>query len=688
MHRLGGGVPMSLAEQLRQEYPQASPFLFSAVKYAELGIPVELIEANEKGCRQPNWENTCSADPKEVLTKVTKKPNWTNYALVAKAVPGGHLFLDDDGGIRAIYESQGGVMGPTLKQQSCSWQSAEPDKKIHYIYKHSPASLAFFERAQKSYIGEKNPDGKGELWSLRINDSYVVGAGSVVNGAPYTIAYDTQPIPIPDALLNFLIQRWEAANKPQPVSAPTTESEDVYEGSRNVRMTSFVGRLYRDGLDESEIYEVSSRKNQEHYHPPLDDSELRTIVHSIAGTNRPRKSELEANYDAGIEQRAAEAKAQAEQKAQVQTVLDVSNWRQEFKSVGELEKGEVQMLINNFLPEGTTFIGGLPGEGKTLLALSIAKALTTGKPFLGCLKFDVPAIVPVLYLIPEVAARAFRQRCEKFNIPDDPNLFLCRTISEGPTLLLDNPMVLEAVRKMKPVVFLDTVLRFNEAEDENASAQNKALVEDIIRLRHEGAVAIVGLHHSTKNMHKEGMLLETVLRGTGDLAAMCDAVYGLLRDDALYKHNSGPNEIDVACVKPRDFEPPEPFRIAASHRVNQPGVIGIGLGIVSYIDELGDFQIVSKAETEQAIGSWLESIVTDDPAITLAELEKSTKLSSWVIRQTLRSRGWAKTRGGAKGTTQWRKTNDSSPFNKSNSSHATYMPPSHPASQITGASFN
>jgi hypothetical protein len=157
------------------------------------------------------------------------------------------------------------------------------------------------------------------------------------------------------------------------------------------------------------------------------------------------------------------------------------------------------------------------------------------------------------------------------------------------------------------------------------------------------------------------MSLETVLRGTGDLAAMCDAVYGLLRDDALYKHNSGPNEIDVACVKPRDFEPPEPFRIAASHRVNELGIIGTALGIVSYIDELGDFQMVSKAETERAIGDWLESVVTDDPAITLAELEKSTKLSSWVIRQTLKNRGWMKARGGAKGASQWRKSNPSNP---------------------------
>jgi len=87
-----------------------------------------------------------------------------------------------------------------------------------------------------------------------------------------------------------------------------------------------------------------------------------------------------------------------------------------FVSVGELEQGEVQMLIDGFLPEGTTFIGGLPGEGKTFFALSIARALTTGKPFLGT--FPVQRKIPVIYLIPESGGRAFRRRCEKFEIPN------------------------------------------------------------------------------------------------------------------------------------------------------------------------------------------------------------------------------------------------------------------------------
>jgi len=187
-----------------------------------------------------------------------------------------------------------------------------------------------------------------------------------------------------------------------------------------------------------------------------------------------------------------------------QTQTSPMNWRDHFKSVGELEQGDVRMLIDGFLPEGTTFIGGLPGEGKTLLALSMAKALTTGDPFLG--KFFVNETVPVIYLIPESGGRAFRTRCEKFGIPNDPELFLCRTVSEGSTLGLDDASLIEAIRKLKPVVILDTIIRFSEAQDENQAMQNKQLVDDIIRLRQAGAVAVIGLHHATKAMREKGFL--------------------------------------------------------------------------------------------------------------------------------------------------------------------------------------
>jgi hypothetical protein len=314
-------------------------------------------------------------------------------------------------------------------------------------------------------------------------------------------------------------------------------------------------------------------------------------------------------------------------------------WRAKFKSAAELDKGDIVMLISNFFPEGNVFIGGLPGGGKTWLALSIVKALTTGKPLFGRPDFVVPKITPALYMIPEVGARAFRKRLEKFHITDDENLFLCRTISEGATLDLNDPALLGAVASMRPVVFLDTTIRFNKAESENDARANSGLVDAIVRLRQAGAAAIIALHHSTKAAREGEMTLEKVLRGTGDMAASADAVYGMRRDDKLYDNGRGPEEFEVECVKPRDFVPPAPFRIAAS-RKSTDSIASYKAGLTSNFDQVGDFVLVGDAQVMDEFSSRINQMLTDDPKLTLSELQERTGKSPWVIRKAYERLGW------------------------------------------------
>src|SRR6267378_3050350 len=87
---------------------------------------------------------------------------------------------------------------------------------------------------------------------------------------------------------------------------------------------------------------------------------------------------------------------------QVKETWTQQPWWTVYRGVDELEgNGTVKMYIENFLPEGATIICGLPKEGKSFLALSIAKALTSGNPLFGRPKFSVPEITPVLYLAAE-----------------------------------------------------------------------------------------------------------------------------------------------------------------------------------------------------------------------------------------------------------------------------------------------
>jgi hypothetical protein len=469
----------------------------------------------------------------------------------------------------------------------------------------------------------------GEIKSV---GGYVLSPFSVhPTGAVYSVALKAAIAPIPEGLIDRL--------RPERKPSPTIKGEKIPRGSHDKELTRIAGRLRHDGLEEKAmadaLIEVCENRCENY------GSDYREMCKKIAKS--VCRYQVGANTDLVLSIVPVGMPTENHQPV---------DWRGYFKSVGELEQGEVRMLIDGVLPEGTTFIGGLPGEGKTLFALSVAKALTTGEPFLG--NFEVPEIVAVIYLIPESSGRAFRKRCEKFHIPNDPELFLCRTVSEGATLPLDDASLFEAVRRLRPVVILDTLIRFSKADDENAAMQNKKLVDDIIRLRQAGATGVIGLHHAAKIMREKGMSLESALRGTGDIAACADAVYGLIRDSALYSNGAGPNEIDVACLKPRDFEPPMPFRIAASQKVDSKSMtLGPAPGIISLIDSRGDFLMVSKAAGEQTAGETLERLVKEDPVITLEELSKITGQSTWAIRQTLKKRNWVKSRGGTRGASRW-----------------------------------
>jgi hypothetical protein len=314
--------------------------------------------------------------------------------------------------------------------------------------------------------------------------------------------------------------------------------------------------------------------------------------------------------------------------------LETADWRSQFVTIGQLETGGVKMLIEGFLPEGVSMLGALPGVGKTWFALSLAKALTTGEKFLG--RFEVTAPVPVLYLIPESSGGAFRARAEKFRIPNDPNLFLCRTVSQGSTLLISDPAVLAAVKELKPVIILDTAIRFNRGNDENSSNSNKLFVDDSLNLIAAGARAVFGLHHSTKASRKEALTQENALRGTGDLAAMCDSVYGLRRNDGLFDNGNGPLEIEVTCLKPREFKPPLPFTIAASTKTKE--------GIVSCIDADGDFKIIASCDVTADLQTRFVAAITELPQASMEDVAEVIGASKVQVQRVANQLGYKKAR--------------------------------------------
>jgi AAA domain/Toprim-like len=317
-------------------------------------------------------------------------------------------------------------------------------------------------------------------------------------------------------------------------------------------------------------------------------------------------------------------------------------WRTKFHTPEELPEGEIEMLIEGVLPKGVNFVGALSGVGKTWWCLSQSRALTTGTKFLG--NWAVPNPVNVLYLCPEMNAKAFKRRLQRFGIS---KRFYCQTISDGAPLNLSDSLLMQAIRDLQPVVFLDTAIRFAGAEDENSSSQNaNGLAKAIFTLIHLGAQAVVCLHHRAKETAKvEEMTLENVLRGTGDLGAMCDAVWGLQCDrgpnnSAEYlKESKDLLRLAVKCVKGRDFRPPEDFRVQ----------------LEPYIETIGDFAMLaneSEANRQNEIEK-LDSAIVANPRATKVELEQQTGVGRNRIEKLAAQRGWAYNRknGWARGTT-------------------------------------
>lgn len=240
-----------------------------------------------------------------------------------------------------------------------------------------------------------------------------------------------------------------------------------------------------------------------------------------------------------------------------------------FKAPAEMKVKQLEFLVDNILTPGITVWGGPSGHGKSWLALSLAKALVRGEPFLG--HFPVKQSRHVIYLVPEVGEGAFSTRLNKMRISDiSDERFLCRTLSDGLTTLHD-PQLLTAVKQLKPVVFLDTLIRFNPNADENDAAQSAKLANAVFNLLLCGAAAVVPLHHSIKSL-ANGQLeptLENTLRGSGDIGAMADAVYCVLCSDTKNFRS------EVTCVKARDFEMGDSFIVEGRPHINEIGNLAL-----------------------------------------------------------------------------------------------------------------
>ena len=461
---------------------------------------------------------------------------------------------------------------------------------------------------------------------------YVLSAGSRhPDGPTYTVIDGSAIAPLPDI-----------SNLIRPTSKQVNASPDgppIPYRNHDTELTRIAGVLRNAGFSETKIEEqlVDVCEHRCEGYGTDYRQMCKKIAHSIA--QKPVGQAAQPVIMGGVTL------------GQAQPTVEPSNWRSLFRNLSEMEQGDIVMIIDGVLQEGTCFLGANPGNGKTLVALAIAKAITLGEPLFGISEYIVKQPRNVIYLIPESADRAFRKRGEAFRLPQDDR-FIARTISSGGPLALSDPALMEAVRQTKPVVILDTASRFLQANDENSAAQNRMLVNDVTALRAAGAPCVIILHHAKKSQtaKRETMTLDNMLRGTSDFGAMCDQAYGIRMDEHLYNRGAGPMEIELVNLKDRErLGGLTSVRLAASYK--KAGAIFP----TSYIDEAGNFRPVDYKESKARDESTLNSLVEANPMMTIAELSEATGVKPYSVKEVLKRFGWHCLKGGPDGRTPWHK---------------------------------
>jgi hypothetical protein len=302
------------------------------------------------------------------------------------------------------------------------------------------------------------------------------------------------------------------------------------------------------------------------------------------------------------------------------------------------QTGPLTFVIERFMPNrAVTAVGGLSGDGKTLFMLSAGKALLGEYPQKLFGIFDVPkGMARIIYLIPECTAEEFKKRVITFDLYKYllNGRLLVRTLSEGPTISLTDPGLLHITKNCGLV--LDTAIRFMKGDEVKATDNQKGFGNDVFRLLASGTRFILFAHHSPKAARgAEEMTLENMLRGTGDLGAICAAVHGVKMIDP------DQNIFHIETLKGRDFQKTKPFQLIGgpelklleeTHNLQlhkAPGQCG------SYAEENPNPSNADKKNARQDRIDMARKLLSEDPNISAQEMVE--KFKAMGLKVSLRS---------------------------------------------------
>jgi hypothetical protein len=327
-----------------------------------------------------------------------------------------------------------------------------------------------------------------------------------------------------------------------------------------------------------------------------------------------------------------------------------STWQGAFHKISELAAGEPEEIISGYFEEGLSFLGAKAGVVKTWLGISEGKALRTGDKFLGV--FPVPKQRNILYMIPEMTQRRFRNRCEKLGLDINDPGFLVRTMSDGAPLPLNDVLLRNCVEKLQPVIYLDTAIRFGGGKEENSAGEvSSGLINANYQLIKLGSPAVRALHHRAKDASDDELTLENVLRGSGDFGAGAVCVWGAAHETALRAGKL--EEFDAMNRKKRDSAARQKLEreyLRESKRLGRcyiecvkPGdrdllLQDFRIQLRPSIDEDGAIEMLTAIPPDKDLA--LDELLTQNPNTTWEQLGQLLGVHKKTAAHRAQARGW------------------------------------------------
>lgn len=265
----------------------------------------------------------------------------------------------------------------------------------------------------------------------------------------------------------------------QECTSPSTSLQQnptrIYEGGRNLRLTSLGGSMRQKGMGRGAIQSALLAENLEKCDPPLPEAEVRNIASSVA------------RY--------------------VPTASPQGPPASPFKltPISELlQKPEpLQWLIYDYLlPESTAMLFGAPAVGKSLFCIAWAACVATGQTWYG----HTVKRGPVVYLAGE-GHHGIRRRFKAWAIHHDAEMELAQApivVSERGAAIDTEEGLAEvcaaidaAVEKYgEPVLIIVDTLHRNMNGDENAAKDMSAYFHNTDYLRVRYKLTVLTVHHS------------------------------------------------------------------------------------------------------------------------------------------------------------------------------------------------